>query len=128
MIAAAVTSGALLALVLVWFQNGSSTAPPTADSTAPPASAVEAAQDLVSGDNALAAAALSPALAELLRASAIAPPGSTLELEPGSWSQRDEYAAAIGQLTVADEPGRRMFVGFVLRDGRWRITALEPTP
>lgn len=94
-----------------------------------PAGAVAAAADVVSGDDQRARVGLSPALsARLPGASAIAPAGSTLTLDPASWGQSGDYASAIGQLTVSGKSARRVFVGFVDVDGGWRVTGIEATP
>lgn len=119
-----VAAGVLIAVMLV----RSDPAPAAADGQVP-AAAVAAATDAVSGTDERARAALSPVLSgRLSSASAIAPAGSTLLLDPDSWGQNGAYASAIGQLTVPGQAARPVFVGFVLvRDG-WRVTAVEAMP
>lgn len=133
---AGVVAAAAVVLVVAWFVSGGlsgadsdATSSPSVAAPPVPEGAAMAARDVVSGDDGRARAALSPALDELISpSSAIAPTGSTLEFEPDSWAQRGNYASAIGQLTEPGQPARRVFIGFVLRDDRWRVTALEPTP
>jgi hypothetical protein len=92
-----------------------------------PHQAAQAARDVVSGDENLVRAALSPALAgHLPGPGAVAPAGSTVDLEAGSWNRYGLHAAATGLLTVPGQPPRRVTVGFVLVDGRWRVTVMEP--
>lgn len=113
--------------IALWLVLAPSAVPGSAAVSHVPADAASVAQDAVSGDADRARAALSPALDEVLPAGTTPTPTSTtLQLEPDSWGQRGSYASAFGQLTAPGQAPQRFFVGFVQRDGRWRVTTLEP--
>jgi hypothetical protein len=91
-----------------------------------PPGAAQTAQDLVSGDGRRVRAALTPVLGAQVRdPHAIAPAGSALKLDSGSWSRAGRYASATGLLTSPGRADRRVVVGFVGAENRWQVTVME---
>jgi hypothetical protein len=132
-VAAAVLVAILAGSIVLWIAARNGPAPtgePDVVLGGPvPAQAAQAARDVVSGDDGRMRAALSPALHEVLPGpDAIAPAGSTVELDAGSWYQQGTHAAATGTLTTPGRAPHRVAVGFVSVDDRWRVTVMERLP
>jgi hypothetical protein len=91
-----------------------------------PAAAAATARKLVTGTAAEQRAALSPALAAVLPAGAMFPPGSTISLGSDSWEQAGQYANVTGELTEPGSAAAPVAIGFVEAGGGWLVTFEEP--
>jgi hypothetical protein len=98
-----------------------STRPPGASA---PADAVAAVTGLTSRNP----AALSAALAAGYPVSAgdVAPAGTTIRVQPGTWEQRGDYATVRAVETLPGRPPLAETVYFVREEGRWRVLFADP--
>lgn len=127
--------------LLVWpghLLGGAAAAVPVAAATLPgdlvigpgspvPTGAASATTTLVEGSAAQQRAELTPIAASVLATGgAMFPPGSTVNLDAGSWEQTGTYANATATL---DEPGgksSRIEIGYALVSGSWLVVFEGP--
>ena len=93
--------------------------------TSVPAGAVAAVTDLTSRNPATLSAAL--AAGYPVSADDVAPVGTIIRVQPGTWQQRGDYATVRAVVTL---PGRAPLpetIYFIREEGRWRVLFADPS-
>ena len=102
--------------------NPASTGP---TDTSVPTGAVAAVTGLTSRNPATLSAAL--AAGDPVSAGDVAPAGTTIRVQPGTWQQRGNYATMRAVVTL---PGRAPLpetIYFIREEGRWRVLFADPS-
>jgi hypothetical protein len=95
--------------------------PPNADG---PADALAAVTGLASRNPAVLSAAL--AAGYPVTGSDVAPAGTTIRVQPGTWQQRGDYATVRAVVTLPGRAPLSETVYLVRGEGRWRVLFADP--
>lgn len=90
-----------------------------------PAGAVTAVADLTSRNPAAVRAALAAGFP--LRAGDVAPAGTSIRMQPGTWQQRGEYATVQAEVTMPGRAPQAETIYFAREGGRWRVLFADPS-
>jgi hypothetical protein len=97
----------------------------TGSAGTPPPAAVTAVTGLTSRNS----AALSAALAAGYPVSAgdVAPAGTTIRVQPGTWEQKGDYATVRAVVTLPGRAPLAETIYFAQEEGRWRVLFADPS-
>ncbi len=99
---------------------------PAGGAASVPPDAAKAVSDVVSQDPAAVRSALAGSLAQLTPDGALAPNGTRIDVQPGSWQQTGDFATLTAVVTVPQQAPVTVLFHLVKEEGRWRVLMTEP--
>jgi hypothetical protein len=121
-----VLAGVVIAGAVTLALRGDHSRQRTTTDAGPAAQGARAAEGLVSRDVAVVRASVTGLLASSISVAALAPPQTSLRVEPGSWKESGDDAILAATVTSSGQPPTRIWVHLTREDGQWRVLFTEP--